>query len=252
MFDLTGKVALVTGASSGLGVQMAKALAKRGADIAIMARRMEKLEKVAKEIRALGVRCFALRCDVTDTDRIKTAVQEVVNEYGKIDILINNAGDGGVGPAETTTDETWHRTVSVDLDGVFFMSREVGKHMLEKKAGRIINIASMYGMVGNMALGTAAYHAAKGGVVNLTRALAAEWSKHGITVNSICPGYFETELTVDTLKTESFQAYMKASVPVGRYGEAGELDAAVVFLASDAASYVTGAILPVDGGYTCV
>lgn len=252
MFDLTGKVALVTGASSGLGVQMAKALAKRGADIAIMARRMERLEKVAEEIRALGVRCFPVRCDVTDTDRIKAAVAEVVAEYGKIDILINNAGDGGTGPAETTTDETWHRTVSVDLDGVFFMSREVGKHMLEKKYGRIINIASMYGMVGNMALGTAAYHAAKGGVVNLTRALAAEWSRHGITVNSICPGYFETELTIDTLKTESFQAYMKASVPVGRYGEAGELDAAAVFMASDAASYVSGVILPVDGGYTCV
>jgi len=252
MFDLSGKVAVVTGASSGLGVQMAKALAKQGADIAILARRMDRLEKVAEEIRALGVKCIPVHCDVTDTEAIKAAVAAVIAEYGKVDILINNAGDGGTGPAETTTDETWHRTVSVDLDGVFFMSREFGKHMIAAKAGRIINIASMYGMVGNMALGTAAYHAAKGGVVNLTRALAAEWSKHGITVNSICPGYFETELTIDTLKTESFQAYMKSSVPAGRYGEAGELDAAVIFLSSDAASYVTGVILPVDGGYTCI
>jgi len=252
MFDLTGKVAVVTGASSGLGVQMAKALARQGADIAILARRMDRLEEVAKEIRALGVKCLTVRCDVTDTERIAQAVEEVISEYGQVDILINNAGDGGTGPAENTTDETWHRTVSVDLDGVFFMSREFGKFMISNKSGRIVNIASMYGMVGNMAIGTAAYHAAKGGVVNLTRALAAEWSKYGITVNSICPGYFETELTIDTLKTESFQAYMKSSVPAGRYGEAGELDAAVVFLCSDAASYVTGVILPVDGGYTCI
>jgi len=252
MFDLTGKVAVVTGASSGLGVQMAKALARQGADIAILARRMDRLEEVAKEIRALGVKCLTVRCDVTDTERIAQAVAEVISEYGQVDILINNAGDGGTGPAENTTDETWHRTVSVDLDGVFFMSREFGKFMISNKSGRIVNIASMYGMVGNMAIGTAAYHAAKGGVVNLTRALAAEWSKYGITVNSICPGYFETELTIDTLKTESFQAYMKSSVPAGRYGEAGELDAAVVFLCSDAASYVTGVILPVDGGYTCI
>ena len=252
MFDLTGKVAVVTGASSGLGVQMAKALARQGADIAILARRTDRLEKVAEEIRALGVECYPVRCDVTDTELIKSAVAAVIAKFGKVDILINNAGDGGTGPAENTTDETWHRTVSVDLDGVFFMSREFGKHMLERKSGRIINIASMYGMVGNMALGTAAYHAAKGGVVNLTRALAAEWSRHGITVNSICPGYFETELTADTLKTESFQTYMKSTVPTGRYGEAGELDAAAVFLASDAASYVTGVILPVDGGYTCI
>jgi len=252
MFDLIGKVAVVTGASSGLGVQMAKALARQGADIAILARRMDRLEEVAKEIRALGVKCLTVRCDVTDTERIAQAVAEVISEYGQVDILINNAGDGGTGPAENTTDETWHRTVSVDLDGVFFMSREFGKFMISNKSGRIVNIASMYGMVGNMAIGTAAYHAAKGGVVNLTRALAAEWSKYGITVNSICPGYFETELTIDTLKTESFQAYMKSSVPAGRYGEAGELDAAVVFLCSDAASYVTGVILPVDGGYTCI
>ena len=252
MFDLIGKVAVVTGASSGLGVQMAKALARQGADIAILARRMDRLEEVAKEIRALGVKCLTVRCDVTDTERIAQAVEEVISEYGQVDILINNAGDGGTGPAENTTDETWHRTVSVDLDGVFFMSREFGKFMISNKSGRIVNIASMYGMVGNMAIGTAAYHAAKGGVVNLTRALAAEWSKYGITVNSICPGYFETELTIDTLKTESFQAYMKSSVPAGRYGEAGELDAAVVFLCSDAASYVTGVILPVDGGYTCI
>ena len=252
LFDLKSKVAVVTGASSGLGVQMAKALAGQGADIAILARRKEKLEKVADEIRELGVKCLSIQCDVTDTASIKAAVAAVKAEYGRADILINNAGSGGVGPAEQTTDDDWNHTISVDLNGVFKMAREFGKLMIENKYGRIINISSMYGIVGNMALPTAAYHAAKGGVVNLTRALAAEWAKHNITVNCICPGYFATELTVDTLNTESFTNYMKASVPVGRYGNEGELDTATLFLASENSAYVTGVILPIDGGYTCV
>lgn len=252
LFDLKGKVAVITGASSGLGVQMAKALARQGADIAILARRKEKLEKVAEEIKEIGVKCISIVCDVTDTASIIEAVKTVKAEYGKADILVNNAGSGGVGPAEDTTDDDWNHTISVDLDGVFKIAREFGKLMIENKYGRIINISSMYGMVGNMALPTAAYHAAKGGVVNLTRALASEWAKHGITVNAICPGYFATELTVDTLNTESFSNYMKASVPVGRYGNEGELDSAVVFLSAEESAYVTGVILPIDGGYTCV
>ena len=248
MFDLKGRVAVVTGASSGLGVQMAKGLAQQGADLAILARRAERLEEVKKEIEAFGVKCLSVPCDVTDEKKVEAAAQKVKEEYGKVDILINNAGAGATIPIENTTLEDWNKDLDVDLTGVFLMTREFGKLMIEKKYGRIINIASMYGLVGNTALPSAAYHAAKGAVVNFTRATAAEWAKYGINCNCICPGYFATELTEETLSTESFQAYMKATVPLGRYGNGGEIAPAAVFLAS----YVTGAILPVDGGYTCV
>jgi len=252
LFDLKGSVAVVTGASSGLGVQMAKALARQGADLVILARRKEKLEQVAEEIRELGVKCLPIVCDVTDIEAIKRAAEITEKEFGKVDILINNAGSGGVAPAEETSDEMWYHTINLDLNGVFMVAREFGKIMIKNKYGRIINIASMYGMVGNMAHPSSAYHAAKGGVVNVTRALAAEWAKYGITVNCICPGYFVTELTQDVLDTEYFTNYMKQTVPVGRYGREGKLDSTAVYLASEASSYVTGAIIPVDGGYTCI
>lgn len=252
LFSLKGRVAVVTGASSGLGIQMAKALASQGADMVILARRKEKLDKVAEEIRELGVRCLPIECDVTNIELIQRAAELTEKEFGRVDILINNAGSGGVAPAEDTSNEMWYNTINVDLNGVFMVAREFGKIMIKNKYGRIINISSMYGMVGNMTQPSTAYHAAKGGVVNMTRGLAAEWAKYGITVNAICPGYFVTELTQETLDTEYFTNYMKASVPVGRYGKQGELDSTVVYLASDASSYITGTIIPVDGGYTCI
>ncbi len=150
------------------------------------------------------------------------------------------------------TDEEWNFTIDVDLSSVFKVTRAFAKIMKENGYGRIINIASMYGLVGNTAIHTVAYHSSKGGVVNFTRAVSAELAQDGITCNCICPGYFETELTRDVLKTEFFQNFAKEHVPMGRYGREGELNAVAIFLASDEASYVTGAIIPVDGGYTAV
>jgi len=251
-FDLSGKVALVTGCSTGLGVQMAKALASQGAAIIVLARRQELIEKVAEEIHnEFDVDTLAVKCDITDTAQVDAAVDKALDHFGKIDILINNAGTGAVAPAEDITDDQFSNELNIDLFGTFKVARAVAKKsMIPSNYGRIINIASMYGLVGNKQAPASPYHAAKGGVVNLTRALACEWGKYGITVNSICPGYFYTPLTKDTLDTAEFQAYAKSAIPMERYGVEGELDSAAVFLASEASSYVTGVMLPVDGGYT--
>ena len=253
-FDLTGRVALVTGCSTGLGVQMAKALANQGAKIVALARRKEKIEAVAKEIaETYGVETMAVQCDITDTDRVNAAVDEILVKFGRIDVLVNNAGTGAVAPAEDITDDQFNGELNVDLGGTFKVARAVAKKaMLPAKYGRIINIASMYGLVGNKICGSAPYHAAKGGVVNLTRALAAEWGSKGITVNAICPGYFYTPLTQETLDSDFFQQNAKTMIPVERYGNEGELDTAAIFLSSPASSYVNGIMVPVDGGYTCM
>lgn len=252
MFDLHGRVAVITGASSGLGLQMAFGFAKQGADLAILARRYDRLEKIAEEIRALGVRCLPIKCDVTDTESVNRAAKEVIKYYGKVDILVNNAGSSRNAGVLNMTDEDWNFTLDTDLTGVFKVTRAFARHMVEKQYGRIINIASIYGQVGNTAMDTVAYHSSKGGVINFTRAVAAELAKYNITCNTLSPGYFETELTADTLRTKEFTEYMKATVPLGRYGREGELNAAAIFLASDEASYVTGQNIKVDGGYTTV
>ncbi|MBR1638133.1 MAG: SDR family oxidoreductase [Treponema sp.] len=253
-FDLTGQVAVVTGCSTGLGVQMAKALANQGAKIVAVARRKELIDQVAKEIAdTYKVETLAIQCDITDTDRVNAAVDEIMAKFGRIDILINNAGTGAVAPAEDITDEQFAGEMNVDLFGTFKFARAAAKKaMIPAKYGRVINIASMYGLVGNKIAGSAPYHAAKGGVVNLTRALAAEWGKYNITVNSICPGYFYTPLTKETLDSDFFQQNAKTMIPMERYGNEGELDSAAIFLASPASTYVTGVNLPVDGGYTCM
>ena len=233
---------------------MAKALANQTAVIVAVARRKELIEKVAQEIAdEYKVKTLAVQCDITDTEKVNAAVDEVLAKFGRIDILINNAGTGAVAPAEDITDEQFSGEMNVDLFGTFKFARAVAKKaMIPAKYGRVINIASMYGLVGNKIAGSAPYHAAKGGVVNLTRALAAEWGKYCITVNSICPGYFYTPLTQETLDSDFFQQNAKTMIPLERYGKEGELDSTAVFLASPASTYVTGVNLPVDGGYTCM
>ncbi|MBQ5843481.1 MAG: SDR family oxidoreductase [Alistipes sp.] len=252
-FNLTGQVAVVTGASTGLGLQMAKAFANQGANLVLLARRKSLLEQNAEAIsKEFGVEVLPIACDITVTEQVISAVNIVMEHFGRVDILVNNAGTGAVAPAEEITDEQFKHELDIDLFGTFVCAREFGKQMIKAGYGRIINIASMYGLVGNMIVGSSPYHAAKGGVVNLTRALAAEWGKYGITVNSICPGYFYTDLTTATLDSDYFQAIAKRSIPLERYGQSGELDTCALFLASPNSTYVNGQNIAVDGGYTCV
>ena len=252
MFDYKGRVVVITGASSGLGMQMAKGFAHQGATLVLMARRLDRLEAFAKELENMGIDAYPVKCDVTSVTEVNAAAKAVEEKYGKVDVLVNCAGSAKNNGVLNMTDEEWQFTIDTDMNSVFYVTRAFANIMKKNNYGRIINIASMYGMVGNMAMDTVAYHTSKGGVINFTRAVAAELAKYGITCNAICPGYFDTELTHDTLVTDEFTQYMKSTVPVGRYGHEGELNAGAIFLGSSEASYVTGVILPIDGGYTAV
>lgn len=252
MFNLKGRVAVVTGASSGLGKQISMALAKQGADLVILARRIERLEEFKIELEKEGVKVLPVKCDVTKTEDIDNACKAAVKKFGKVDILVNCAGSSKDKGVLDMADDEWDFTIATDETSVFKMTRAFGNVMKKNNYGRIINIASMYGLVGNTEIPTIAYHASKGAVVNFTRAVAAELATSGITCNAICPGYFYTELTTQVLDTDQFQEFAKTHVPMQRYGKEGELSSAVIFLAADESSYVNGVILPVDGGYTAV
>lgn len=261
MFDYTGKVVAITGASSGLGKQMAEGYAQCGANLVLLARRIERLEASAAEWEAkYGVKVLPVACDVTSAESIAAAVAKVDEVFGHCEVIVNDAGgEKGTGtPLLNFQRSDWDFTVNLDLTSVYSVTQTFANLMTKAMAagkqtyGRVINIASIYGLVGNTALPTIAYHTTKGAVVNFTKGAAAELATTGITVNCICPGYFYTELTTDTLNTDYFQEFANRSVPMKRYGGVGELNAAAVFLGAEESSYVTGQIIAVDGGYTCV
>lgn len=252
-FDLTGRVAMVTGASSGLGVQFANALGNQGAKLALVARRKEKLEEVKKDLESKGYEVFFQVCDVTNSESVIEAVKNIEEHYGKIDILVNNAGLGIGEPADTMSDETWDRMMRTNIDGVFKVAREVGKIMKKNKYGRVINLGSIHSRVAMPHADTmTAYATTKGAVLMMTKALANEWAKYGITVNSVGPAYFESEMTHDVLANEEFNTVLQTYCPMGRAGKSGELDSAIIYFASEASSYTTGQLLNVDGGWTAI
>ena len=261
MFNYKGKVVAITGASSGLGKQMAEGYAKCGANLVLMARRADRLDASAKEwSEKYGVDVLPVACDVTSTESITNAVAAIDAKFGHCEVIVNDAGgERGTGtPLVDYSKEDWQYTLNLDLTSVFEVTKYFAGYMKKnieagkQTYGRVINIASIYGLVGNTAIPTIAYHATNGAVVNFTKGAAAELAKAGITVNAICPGYFYTELTTETLNTEYFQNFANQSVPMGRYGNAGELNPAAIFLGAEESSYVTGQIVAVDGGYTCV
>ncbi len=251
MFDLTGKVALVTGASSGIGRASAIALANQGAKVAVAARRMDKLQAVAAEIKSRGREAIPLQMDVTKKSDIENAIVQTVKAFGRLDILLNNAGVVGGAPSiDKLTSEQWDRTLDTNLKGYFLSIQAAVPQMQKNSWGRIVNIASIAsGGVGVGFLGIPDYCASKGGIIGLTEALAIELAPMGILVNAIGPGVIETEMTEGMLKDPKQAEALVARAPLKRAGKAEEIAAAVVYLASDEASYTTGATLYVDGGW---
>jgi len=248
LFDLSGKVAIVTGASRGLGQYFGRALARAGADLVITSRDLSRLEAFKKEIENLGRRALPVRLDVLCKDDIEQMVAAAVEEYGKIDILVNNAGLNIRKPSTEVSWEQWDTVVQTNLKGTFFCAQAAAKEMMKRRYGRIINIGSctcLFGMEG-----IAPYTASRGGILSMTRSLAVEWGRYGITVNVLAPGWFKTAQNAVLYENKQWAQYINSRIPLGRCGLAHDLDGAVVFLASDASEYVTGQILLVDGGFT--
>jgi len=249
-FRLDGKTALVTGAGQGLGQGMALALAEAGADIAINDLVMERAEETAAMVRERGRRAMPIKADVTQASEVAAMVEAIIAGWGRIDILVNNAGTAVVNPALTISEEEWDRVVDLDLKGVFLCCKAVAPHMIARGGGKIINIASLAGVIINRDAYYVHYHAAKGGVIMLTKALAVEWAGHNIYVNAISPGFFRTPLTAARCDDPAVRAIRVDRGVIKRYGEPYEdLGGAVVFLASSASDFITGHNLVVDGGY---
>ena len=249
MLNLKGKVAVVTGASSGLGITFAETLAEAGADVEVAARRIDKLKEVAKSLEALKVRARPFQCDVSKQEEVQALVDDVVNNFGRLDIIVNNAGVAAMTPATDITVEDWNRVVSVNLTGVFLCARTAARQMIKQGGGKIINISSIYGAVSDV-FPASPYYATKGAVINLTRDLAVEWAPFKINVNAIAPGFFPSEMTEMIFKEPRYLEYIIKQTPLGRTGHPDDLKGALLYLASSASDYVTGQTLFVDGGWT--
>jgi NAD(P)-dependent dehydrogenase (short-subunit alcohol dehydrogenase family) len=251
LFDLTGKVAIVTGAGAGLGVTFSTALAEAGASVVCADINGENAEKTAADLTAKGHTAIGMAASVAVEADVEAMVTAAVETFGGVDILVNNAGIAAVGPAEETTLADWQRVVDVNLTGVFLCAKAAGQAMMKTgRGGRIINIASILGAVGSEPVPAASYAATKGAVVNLTRDLAIHWAPHNIRVNALGPAYFPSEMTAGLMADPAMLAAVEQRTPMGRVGRPEELKGPIVFLASDASSYVTGQTLYVDGGWT--
>jgi len=248
LFDLSGKVAIVTGTSRGLGQYFGRALAKAGADLVITSRKLSSLTKFKQEIESLGRKALAVQVDVLSQGDIENMVKAAIKEYGKIDILVNNAGLNIRSPSADFSWEDWDTVLDTNLKGNFFCARAVAKEMIQRRHGRIINMGSctcVFGMEG-----IAPYTASRGGVLMMTKSLAAEWGKYGITVNVLAPGWFKTAQNAALYENKKWVEYITSRIPLNRPGQPHDLDGAVIFLASDASAYITGQIILVDGGFT--